>query len=85
MSVRRIISRLPDPVIRDLKSLVGQLARSRVFSPDGDAVTQEQAVALCIVVTGRMLGDKSPEQVREIAGPDVEEILSMYRKLKEGE
>lgn len=82
MAIRRVISRLPDPVIGDLKSLVGQLARSRIFSPDGNTITQEQTVALCITTVSRALTAMEPEALKKEITGEIRGILDVYAEHK---
>lgn len=70
-------------MIADLKSLVGQLARSRVFSPEGNAITQEQTVALCVRLVTVFLANKDPQEIRDLVEVEMREILDLYRLNRE--
>lgn len=83
MAIRRVIARLPDPVIDNLKSVVGQLARSKVFSSEGDSVTQEQTVALCIQLVSQKLVEMTPDRIRKTVSDDVASVLSLYAEHRE--
>lgn len=71
-------------MIGNLKSLVGQLARSKVFSDDGNSVTQEQTVALCIQLVSEKLVRMPADELRAEISGEVKGILAMYAAEKVG-
>ena len=87
MAIKRVVSRMPDPIVADLKSLVGSFARSRIFDETGRSLTQEQVVAICVAFTSDTIGGMSTEDLEAAMRERAKAVLGKYeaeRKMEVG-
>lgn len=87
MAIKRVVSRMPDPIVADLKSLVGSFARSRIFDETGRSLTQEQVVAICITFTCEIVSELNSDALERMMKDRSKAVLGKYeaeRKMEVG-